>query len=1520
MMPRGGKRNNEAETQDSTTTMSGAEAAPGASTDDKLDQLASLVQSMMQSQTARDQQMEKESARQEMRWKNLQHQFRQLQAHVEELKEERQHDGDNMEEDPQTYVDQGDDDEQSQMFYRLPAGQREPKLLPLTSDDDVEHFLTTFERMAKVCQWPKEEWAVRLVPLLTGKARSAYVLMDIAHSHIYDKVKDAILTKYDITADTYRRRFRSLDVHQGETPKELYVRLKDMFYKWVKPEKSTVKDIAELMIMEQFLRMVNPDLEVWIRERAPKSADEAASLAEVFLSARTGARRTNFGRDNFPAGRSKSDGGERGGAIGQTRSFSATKSFSVAKPNPAKNYSSSKQDVRCFQCNRIGHTQYTCPATTRSKPSLLCSVPRPPSPSPAQELAHTVPVLVNGQRETALLDTGSFKSVVLSSLVPREQWSDTKTKISCIHGDEMEYPVAEIYLTIGGQTFLLPVALAPRLPYAVILGLDVPTLTDLVSSTEAEHLTLFRNHEDTQFRTQNTVPLQINVPKIAEAEISSPIWSLVTTRAQEAQNPLQELPFYDVELEVGPVKPSKSRAERRKDKFSGTVRMEVDEKMKPCPLFDFDIPSDISAYQRSDPTLKPWFDKVIEVEGKKQGKTSVLEDATYVVRRGVLYQVKGESEAIALPQQLREKVMELGHSVPWAGHLGFQKSLHRIASRFVWPGMYTQVQKFCSSCHTCQLTTNRGVSRAHLQPLPIIDTPFERIGMDVVGPLEKSSSGNRYILVICDYATRYPEAFPLRSVKAKQVANCLLHLFSRVGIPKEILTDCGTNFLSKLLKQVYQLLGIKGINTTPYHPQSDGLVERFNQTLKNMLRKFVSETGTDWDKWLPYMLFAYREVPQASTGFSPFELLYGRQVRGPLDLLKEQWESPSPSGEHVVSYVIKMREKLEQMAVLAHQHMKAAQTKQKTWYDKNARERSLHPGQQVLLLLPTSDNKLLAKWQGPYEVTRRVGKLNYELYMPERKKKHQTFHVNLLKQYHRSPQQFNMSSASQSSQQDPLQSEEHAETVLPHLFVQVVDDEEEDELFFPACSSVPVSISVSHLQHSQQQDIKPLLDPELFQEKPGFTSLIQHKVHLRDDAAPRRKFYRVPERLVPQLKNEVQFMLELGIIEPSVSEWCSPVVLVPKKDGTLRFCIDFRYLNSVSKFDPYPMPRIDELLERVGRCNFITTLDLSKGYWQLALASEAKELTAFKTPFGVFQFKVMPFGLQGAPATFQRLMDQVLMEASDFAAAYLDDVVIFSQTWEEHVNHLQHVLQLIRSAGLTINPHKCKLAQRQVEYLGYVVGQGQVRPQVGKVEAIHAYPVPTTKRKVRAFVGLVGWYSKFIPHFAERAAVLTDLTKVSAPNKVKWTEECDKAFKDLKSAISSDSVLYSPDFDVPFILQTDASGVGLGAVLLQDIDGERHPTVFLSRKLQDRETRYSTVEKECLAVKWAVESLRYYLLGRSFTLETDHRALKWLHQMKDSNMRIARWYLSLQPFDFTVQYRSGKSNLVADCLSRMYED
>ena len=318
-------------------------------------------------------------------------------------------------------------------------------------------------------------------------------------------------------------------------------------------------------------------------------------------------------------------------------------------------------------------------------------------------------------------------------------------------------------------------------------------------------------------------------------------------------------------------------------------------------------------------------------------------------------------DQLVLLTPLHPAVLKLAHDIPMAGHLGCKKTTDRILQRFYWPGVFRDVQDHCRNCTQCQKSSTRVVKKAPLVPLPIMDEPFRRIAMDIVGPLPRISSGKRYILVICDYATRYPEAVALRTIDANAVAEELLEFFSRVGVPEEILTDQGANFTSQLLSEVYRLLKIKPIRTTPYHPQTDGLVERFNGTLKALLKKTVAEEGRDWDRLLPYLLFAYREVPQASTGFSPFELLYGRNIRGPLDILKESWEANRKSPASVVLYVLMIQERLAKLRDIVHENLENAQATQKEWYDRHARDREFQPGDQVLVLLPTSASKLLAE-------------------------------------------------------------------------------------------------------------------------------------------------------------------------------------------------------------------------------------------------------------------------------------------------------------------------------------------------------------------------------------------------------------------------------------------------------------------------------------------------------------------------------------------------------------------------------
>lgn len=1425
-----------------------------------VEELRDMFRAHMRMQQERDKRADQETARQENRWKALQHQFTLLQEEVHTRTTLTPVQPSGLQYVPSSQggeqVDARDSSSDVSQAVEQPRAMTEPRLQPLNEDDDVEHFLTTFERIATACRWPRIDWAVRLVPLLTGKARSAYVNMDINESLIYDSVKAAVLKKYDINPETYRLRFRSTDVGADETPKELYVRLKDTFNKWVQPQNRSKEEVAEVIIMEQYLRVLAPELQTWVKEHNPDSAARAAELADVFVAARRRGQPWSYNQwkafkdPKRPSKPSVSPpktsiiGGKSVGDNGGLVSGSL-------RTNP--------KVIVCYQCGQEGHTKPRCP----NRPSThanLCGVPRPDDSTCRAEVSlHQVTVCLNGQEVSALVDTGCMQTLVKAELVPVHLWSHTSpVAIKCVHGDERFYPTANVYVQVQGQTYLMEVGLSPELPYPVVLGQDLPVLFDLL-------------------------PLQACNAAVTRA----------MAKSEEVEvGLLGALPFFDSDLEAEPGKTRKSRSQRRCEKYRHAVVSER-ESVPENPL-GYKVPSDIVELQKDDSIVGPLY-RMVE-KRTLTGQTEVKGgQGVFCLRKGILFRKRSPDPQLVVPREGRELVLSLGHSVPWAGHLGRYKTTARILRFFYWPGMRRDIALYCKTCPQCQQTSLRVPPRAPLEPLPVIGVPFDRLGMDIVGPLVKTKAGNRYMLVITDYATKYPEVFPLKSIKARAIAGSLIQLFSRVGFPKDIVTDQGSNFMSDLLRQVYKLLGIKGIRTTPYHPQTDGLTERFNQTLKQMLRKFVTDKSDDWDQWLPYLLFAYREVPQTSTGFSPFELLYGREVRGPLMLLKDMWggEQDCVSPTNIVDYVVQMREKLEAMSTLAQEHMAEAQKRQKTWYDQKARTRNFEPGTQVLVMLPTDASKLTAKWQGPFKVLRKLGPVTYEVATPGQKRTKWTLHVNLLKEWSDRPR----------------------DAAGVFLIRKVEDEEEVEAQYLPVLA--PSSMALSHLSKSQQLEIQSLCDPQVFQKRPGHTYLVEHDIVLREGACPKRMSYRIPERLLEALRKELDEMLAMNIVEPSKSEWCSPVVLVPKKDGSLRFCIDFRYLNSVSKFDSYPTPRIEDLIDRLGKANYLTTIDLAKGYWQVPLSARSRELTAFRTPWGLYHFCKMPFGLHGAAATFQRLMDQVLADLTDFTAAYLDDIVIYSSTWEEHLQHLQVVIDHIRSAGLTINPSKCSIAKAETEYLGYVIGQGVIKPQVKRVQAIQKCPLPQTKSQIRSFLGMANWYRRFVPNFSVRAAVLTDLTRKNCPNQIRWTGETEKAFQDIKNALCQGPVLCCPDFDRPFILQTDASDVGVGAVLLQGTQEDRHPVAYISRKLFPREVRYSTVEKECLAVKWALDTFKYYLLGREFVLETDHRALQWMNQMKDSNARITRWYLSVQPYRFSIQHVPGRDNATADFLSRL---
>ncbi len=376
--------------------------------------------------------------------------------------------------------------------------------------------------------------------------------------------------------------------------------------------------------------------------------------------------------------------------------------------------------------------------------------------------------------------------------------------------------------------------------------------------------------------------------------------------------------------------------------------------------------------QLGDERLKYCWTQVRIVEGKDT-QPPPHPTPHFVVQNGLLYciaQRRGEeAKLLVVTRSKTETVIELAHSHPMAGHLGAQNTIQRIRDLSTGPAW-----------------TPRTPPPTPLIPLLIIEVPIERIGMDLVGPLPKSARGHEHILVIVDYATRYPEAIPLRKATSKAIAQELFLLSSRVGIPKEILTDQGTPFMSRTMADLCRLLKVKQLRTTVYHPQTDGLVERFNQTLKQMLRRVAEDDRRDWDQMLPYILFGIREVPQASTGFTPFELLFGRQPRGLLDVAKEAWEQQLAGHWSTIEHVREMREKIDRVMPLIREHLVKAQQAQQRHYNRAAQPRAFQPGDHVLVLVPTAACKFLAKWQGPYTVTEQVGPVTYRVRQPGRRK------------------------------------------------------------------------------------------------------------------------------------------------------------------------------------------------------------------------------------------------------------------------------------------------------------------------------------------------------------------------------------------------------------------------------------------------------------------------------------------------------------------------------------------------------
>jgi hypothetical protein len=1345
------------------------------------------------------------------------------------------------------------------------------KLMPRfkSREDDIVIYLSLFERQAKRAKINAKDWVSCLLALLPSEIVQLIARESEETFEDYSYVKTILLRRFKLSAESFRKKFVQHQRSAEKSWKDFAFEMTNYFQEWITGlEVKDFDGLKNLMITDQIKRRVPPEvrdhfLDDWTKLKSPT---ELANKLDEYESVRDNRRKSVTMKEKplekYPSQtnpteqpfKDKFSGNRNGG----NRTYYQSPKYTPRQPHK----------LSCYLCGLEGHFAKFCPknagkknssVTAQSnivqvpteeevKPNVLSAKISAPISQPANlqnnvEELKTVSIKCGSRILEGIIDSGAQISVVREDLVVDTDFEgEGKIEIASAFGEKETTPLRVFKMKLDDR-------LHGTVP--ITCAVSKKLVNDLLLSMNAYEALL----DNIQIHSSgDSFQIDPNVVKVKNFE-----------------------PPESSSLIIGSV----TKDDATKDRANK---------------------SDFVKLQHDDIELKDLWDLA------KNEKNS------YRIYNDLLVHVEkmfGENvKQIVLPVCKRKEVLKMAHEIPLAGHLGELKTKQRIKYSFFWPSIKTDVKNFCDSCKICQLrkpVTYR--DRIPIQPITRPEVPFEVWSIDCIGPLEPPSRrGHKYIVCAIDLCSRWADAIPVKEISAKTTCNVLMKIFVQTGFPAMICTDQGTNFTSKLTKAFLDVVGVSPRFATPGHPESMGAVERWNRTLKNMLNKNIQEHGREWDVHLPYLLFAYREVPHTTTGLSPYQLVYGRIPRGPLSLLKNSWTGeetiPTSASQSVETYLQDLMQKLKNAHDIASENAKVAQDCYATRYNLRSRVKKFNVGDQVLVLIPSSPNKLLNTWKGPATVIEMTRQHSAKVEMEDGSIRE--LHINKLRPY---IQRIN------------------------HIGMVFELDEDFGTLHYAPADKTKKSVEdirkhlksmESPLTERQKQELFDILQHygDVFSSKPGHAKVKGHSIKVTENCCPKRlKPYRVPITLQKEVDRQVKELLDMGLIEPSDSEWAHPVVCVAKKNGSVRLCIDFRLLNSFTVPDAYPMKIAKDLLFEVGQAKFITVLDLTKGYWQIPMEKEAKPFTAFVTHSGHYQWNVLPFGMKNAGSTFQKSIDKALELHKAYCRSYIDDLAIFSKTWLEHCVHIQRVFKTLREVGLTVNLEKCEFGKNQVRFLGHLIGSGQHSPDPEKVEVIKSLAKPTTKKEVRSLLGLASYYRDYIPQFSEIVLPLTNLTKKSVPNNIPWNADTDESFNKLKEELIKMPSLHTPDLHKPFQLYTDASATAIGACLAQnDEHGKELPIAFFSKKLNACQIKWSTIEREAFCVLEALKKFDTWVFGAEIQIISDHNPLTYLTQSTPHGAKLSRWSLALQRYNLTITYRKGSRHGNADALSRLKFD
>eukprot|EP00745_Piridium_sociabile_P014889 TRINITY_DN21965_c0_g1_i2.p1 TRINITY_DN21965_c0_g1~~TRINITY_DN21965_c0_g1_i2.p1 ORF type:complete len:972 (+),score=119.48 TRINITY_DN21965_c0_g1_i2:366-2918(+) len=773
-------------------------------------------------------------------------------------------------------------------------------------------------------------------------------------------LKEGLLKKFECSANGFRKLLRSARLRSDESFMSFSIRLRHLADRWISLAElsdTSYEDLMDLFLREQFLQSVSKELDTYLCERSPKSLEQMTTIADSYRDAHPDAKLARATKTDMFANVAVQPGAQvqsgqysrgrgqyqRGRFPNQTsqRSRGAQKSFGHRGRGQGRQTNQFGQSApQCYRCLGYGHFAANCRV--------------PPEKCP----------WMRGQN--SVLQSGNVTRIVCSL---QDEFAGRLDFHSGVVNDQPVSVLRDTGATVCGvrSRLVIPSQYTGEEVRCLSFGGRLEVFRLAVVDVESDFY---------------SGPLTCCV-------IDSPVADLILGNLECISDS-----HLHAQVEVTAVT---TRAQQKRDA--------VPKRPLPTVAKDLNISrSKLITLQKTDGSLKNAFESAVA------GKVSSTANAQikYFVEDDLLYRqhIKGGSETVQImtPKELRPSVLATAHDLLLSDHCGNRRTIDRVWQHFFWPGICRDTKEYVRTCHTCQKATPKGrVKRVPLAKMPMIETPFQRVAIDLVGPLSPpSEEGHRFILTIIDLATRYPEAIPLKYIDTVSVAEALFVVFSRVGFPAEILSDQGTQFNSDLMKEFHRLLKITAFRTTPYHPQANGCVERFHGTLKAMLRKTVQKEPKMWHRFLPALLFACRELPSESTHFSPFELLFGRKPRGPVAILAEEWSEAEVSDKDakpLYAYLFELKNKIVDTMKIATDNSQTASAKNKRYSDVKSSKRSFKVGNEVLVLLPSTTNKLLMEWKGPYKV--QVCKHpDYQVLMGTKTK---LLHANMLKQYHKRP-------------------------------------------------------------------------------------------------------------------------------------------------------------------------------------------------------------------------------------------------------------------------------------------------------------------------------------------------------------------------------------------------------------------------------------------------------------------------------------------------------------------------------------